>query len=91
MRVIGVTFAAVFLAELGDKTQLATLGIAAGSKKSISVFVGAGLALILSTALAVLLGSAMGAALPVKWIRLGAALLFLAIGTWTLIEAIKLF
>lgn len=65
-------FLAVFLAELGDKTQLATLLFAAdGVRSRLVVFAAAGAALIASTAIAVLLGSAAErylGALPLKLI-----------------------
>ena len=52
-KVLASTFLVVFLAELGDKTQLATLGLAAGSESRISVFVGAAFALVAASAIAV--------------------------------------
>jgi len=80
-------FVAVFIAELGDKTQLATLLFASeGDHRPIVVFLAAAGALVLSTALAVLVGS-MGA----KWLdmvplKLISGLGFIAIGIWTVAE-----
>jgi putative Ca2+/H+ antiporter (TMEM165/GDT1 family) len=80
-------FATVFLAELGDKTQIATLLFSAdGGYRPIAVFLAASLALTASTACAVLLGTAADrylSALPLKAIA-GAG--FIAIGAWMLWE-----
>jgi putative Ca2+/H+ antiporter (TMEM165/GDT1 family) len=73
------TFAAIFLAELGDKTQLATLSLASGGSRWI-VFGGAALALVASTAIAVLAGEAVSRVIPPVWIRRGAGALFLVLG-----------
>ena len=73
------TFAAIFLAELGDKTQLATLTLASGGSRWV-VFGGAALALVASTAIAVLAGEAVSRAIPPIWIRRGAGVLFLVLG-----------
>jgi putative Ca2+/H+ antiporter (TMEM165/GDT1 family) len=73
------TFAAIFLAELGDKTQLATLTLASGGSRWV-VFGGAALALVASTAIAVLAGEAVSRVIPPIWIRRGAGALFLVLG-----------
>jgi putative Ca2+/H+ antiporter (TMEM165/GDT1 family) len=78
-------FTTVFLAELGDKTQLATLLFAADSRQHPAlVFVAAAAALCLSTAIAVLLGSLAGHYLARMPLKLIAGLGFIAIGIWTL-------
>jgi rubrerythrin len=74
------TFALVFLAELGDKTQLTALAASAGSKSPWSVFIGASLALVVSTLIATLVGSALKSVLPEKVIKIAAAVLFLVFG-----------
>jgi putative Ca2+/H+ antiporter (TMEM165/GDT1 family) len=85
MRELLTIFATVFLAELGDKTQLATLLFAADNKASPrGIFLAAAFALVLSTAIAVVLGTAAErylAALPLKLI---AGIGFVAIGLWTI-------
>jgi putative Ca2+/H+ antiporter (TMEM165/GDT1 family) len=75
------TFTAIFLAEMGDKTQLATMSMAAGSKSRWSVFLGASLGLVLTSALAVLGGDLVSRWVPANWVRRGAGLLFLVLGT----------
>ncbi len=81
-------FLSVFLAEVGDKTQLATLLFASeGSVGKTAVFAAAGTALLLSTLLAVLAGgwiSRMVQPSTLKWIAGGG---FILIGVWTLISA----
>jgi putative Ca2+/H+ antiporter (TMEM165/GDT1 family) len=85
MKAYVAMFVSVFLAELGDKTQLATLLFAAepGVRK-LGIFVAAAGALCLSTALAVLIGSHLVTWLPPRLLRTGAGVGFLAIGVWLL-------
>lgn len=75
-----IAFVTVFLAELGDKTQLATLALAAGGHARWLVFLGAALALIVSSAVAVLVGSALGQVVPALWLRRGAGALMIGLG-----------
>lgn len=78
-------FTTVFLAELGDKTQLATLLFASDSRQHPAlVFAAAAAALCLSTAFAVLLGNLAGHYLTRVPLKLIAGLGFIAIGVWTL-------
>ena len=81
---MGTTFLAVFLAELGDKTQLMTLTLAGSNAGKRSVFVGAASALIATTALAVVLGDTLTRVVPVVWLRRAAGLLFLGLGAFFL-------
>jgi putative Ca2+/H+ antiporter (TMEM165/GDT1 family) len=73
-------FAVVFLAELGDKTQLAILGMAADSKALISVFLGSVTAMILATLLAVVVGGMLAASVPARAIQVLAGSMFVLIG-----------
>ena len=73
-------FVTVFLAELGDKTQLATLALTAGGHARWLVFLGAALALVATSALAVLLGGALGQIVPAVWLRRGAGVLMIGLG-----------
>ena len=85
MSEIFVIFATVFLAELGDKTQLATLLFAAERNTSpLLVFLAAAGALVLSSALAVALGVGAERYLSALPLKLIAGLGFIAIGLWTL-------
>lgn len=82
-----VVFASVFLAELGDKTQLATLLFASDRESSSAlVFLAASAALVLSTALAVMVGTVAERHLAMVPLKLLAGLGFIAIGSWTLWE-----
>lgn len=74
------TFLAIFVAELGDKTQLATFSLAAGGSSRWVVFAGAALALVATTGLAVVLGEGLTRLAPAVWIRKGAGVLFLLLG-----------
>ena len=86
MRAYLAVFVSVFLAELGDKTQLATLFFAAEPSASrLGVFAASAGALCLSAALAVMLGSYVGLAIPVRLLRIAAGIAFMAIGAWMLL------
>ena len=74
------TFAAVFVAELGDKTQLATMARAASASSRWTVFGGAALALGASSAVAVLAGAAVSRAVSPLLMQRVAGLVFVAIG-----------
>ena len=88
LKVLFVVFGTVFLAELGDKTQLATVLFA--SKPSVSlltVFVGASLALILSSLLAVAAGSVISQYVDPRYLSYIAGAGFIVIGIWTIAQA----
>ena len=85
LRVLLTTFGIIFLAEMGDKTQLAAMTMAADTKKPWAVFLGASLALTLVSALGVLVGSVVGDYVPFEWIKRIAALAFIAIGVLMLL------
>jgi putative Ca2+/H+ antiporter (TMEM165/GDT1 family) len=76
------TFTTVFLAELGDKTQLAALLLSAQSGRPVLVFVGASLALICSSLVGVLLGRWLARAMPAHQLERLAGLLMVALGLW---------
>ncbi|WP_296366068.1 TMEM165/GDT1 family protein [Vulcanococcus sp. Clear-D1] len=76
------TFTTVFLAELGDKTQLAALLLSAESGRPVLVFVGASLALISSSLVGVLLGRWLSRVLPPQQLERLAGILMIALGLW---------
>jgi Ca2+/H+ antiporter, TMEM165/GDT1 family len=81
------TFGTIFVAELGDKTQLATLSMAAEARAKWAVFCGAALALCASSAIAVIGGEAVGRVLPPVWLRRGAGAVFIALGLLYLLRS----
>ena len=74
------TFGMLFLAEMGDKTQLAAITMAAETRSPVSVFLGAALALVLVSLIGVALGSLLGQYLPEKLLHKLAAVAFIVIG-----------
>jgi putative Ca2+/H+ antiporter (TMEM165/GDT1 family) len=85
-KLLGSTFALVFLAELGDKTQVATLSLAASGRSRLPVFFGAASALIATSGLAVLLGEGLARAVPGVWIKRLAGLAFIVLGVVFLVR-----
>ena len=79
------TFVTVLLAELGDKTQLATLSLASGARSRLTVFLGAASALVVSSALAAVGGEALSRLVPAVWLRRGAGTLMVGLGVWLLL------
>jgi putative Ca2+/H+ antiporter (TMEM165/GDT1 family) len=80
------TFGVVFLAELGDKTQLATLALTASSRSKLPVLIGSASALVVTSVLAVAAGTAIGKAVPAIWLRRGAGALMLLLGALLLLQ-----
>ena len=74
------TFVLVFLAELGDKTQLATFCLSANNQSRMSVFLGASGALVLTSIVAVLLGVGCSELIPQHYLKIGSGLLFIVFG-----------
>ncbi len=79
-RVVASAFVMVFLAELGDKTQLAAMMLSAETGSIWSVFLGSSVALVFSTLLAVTLGAAVTRVVPDVYIRLAAGVVFIVLG-----------
>jgi putative Ca2+/H+ antiporter (TMEM165/GDT1 family) len=80
------TFAAIFVAELGDKTQLAALSFSAGSNSKWTVFAASALALTLSSAIAVAAGEAVSRVVPAIWLRRAAGAIFVLLGVVFLVR-----
>ncbi|MEY2644732.1 MAG: hypothetical protein RLZZ611_1381 [Cyanobacteriota bacterium] len=76
------SFTTVFLAELGDKTQLAALLLSAESGRPVVVFIGASLALISSSLVGVLLGRWLSRVLPPQQLERLAGILMIGLGLW---------
>ena len=89
LRLILSTFTMIFLAELGDKTQISIFALAANRRALLSVVVGAIIALTLSTLIAASLGSLVGRFVPERIIKFVSAGVFVAFGILPLVEAIK--
>jgi len=86
LHVVWMACSALFLAELGDKTQLAVLTLVASTRKPLAVFVGASVALVTVTALGVLFGQGLTRLVPERLLHKAAALAFVAIGLVMLIR-----
>ena len=81
-------FSTIFIAEIGDKTQLATLLYASGSQANKpTVFLGAALALVLTSALGVLVGAFLSQYLNPKYLSWVAGAGFIVVGIWTILKA----
>ena len=86
MKTYSLVFVTVLLAELGDKTQLATLVFSTNPAiRPLGVFVAAAAALVLSTAAAVFVGTQLGHWIAPSHLRVLSALGFIAIGAWMLL------
>ena len=87
-RMLLAVFTTVFIAELGDKTQLATLLIAADKEMNrVAVFLAASCALVLACLLAVLLGSQISRWASPRTLKIIAGLGFVLLGAWILVSA----
>ena len=82
------TFAMIFLAELGDKTQLATFCFAADGKSRLAVFIGAASALVLTSLLAVVFGAAVSRLIPPQMVKIAAGVFFVVLGIWMVASAL---
>lgn len=90
LRTLVAIFGTVFLAELGDKTQLATVLFAANNRNSaLWVFAAASAALVASTALGVLAGNLLSHYVNTRYLSIVAGVGFIAIGAWTLWSAMR--
>lgn len=83
IQAVGLSFVVVLLAELGDKSQLMTLAFAA-RYRARTVLVAVGIAALLVTGLAVLVGSVLGSFVPSHVVAVAAGIVFLVFAAWTL-------
>ena len=79
-KLFGVTFGTIFLAEMGDKTQLATIALTGESKKLWTVFLGAASALVITSLIGALAGGVISRYVPEAIIQKVAAVFFIVTG-----------
>ena len=84
------TFVSIFVAEIGDKTQLATLSLAAGGKSKVAVFAGSALALCATSAIAVLVGEGLSRFISPIWMKRIAGGVFIVLGVLFLFSRAEL-
>ncbi len=90
-KILLTVFATVFLAELADKTQIATLLFSADKQiNKLGVFVAAASALVLSTAIAVVVGGTASHLLNKRVLSIIAGVGFIVIGIWNVVQGIKM-
>ena len=80
------TFVTIFLAEMGDKTQLTAITLSSSTNKPLAVFIGSSLALILATLLGALAGGSISNLIPAFLLKLLAGIVFLYIGINLLLQ-----
>lgn len=87
LSLLASTFGTVFLAELGDKTQLAIVTISGTSTRPGAVFAGSSAALVLASLLGAGAGGSLSAVIPTNLLQLAAAVGFLLLGLWLILRA----
>ena len=83
------TFVTVFLAEMGDKTQLTTITLSSTTNKPLAVFIGSSVALILATLLGALAGGSIANLIPAFLLKLLSGVVFIIIGINVLAQSNK--
>jgi len=89
--VFGATLITFFLAEMGDKTQLATIALAAHYAAPVTVVAGTTLGMLIADVPAVFVGNRFAAKIPMKFVHSIAAAIFAAMGVLTLLKVEQLF
>ena len=84
--VLVTTVVAFFLAEMGDKTQLATVALGANYSSTLLVTIGTTIGMLASNALAIFAGEKLLAKIPMKWVRIFASILFILFGIGILVS-----
>ncbi len=88
LRTIGTVFVTIFLAEIADKTQFATLLFAADAERSkLAVFLGSAIALVVASAIAVFAGGLISRWMDEAWMGRIAGAAFILVGVWTVLRA----
>ena len=83
------TFITVFLAEMGDKTQLTTITLSSTTNKPLAVFIGSSIALVLATLLGALAGGSIANLIPAFLLKQLSGIVFLIIGINLLAQSKK--
>ncbi len=87
-KTFSTVFVTVFLAEIGDKTQLATMLFAADKEvNNMHVFLGSAAALVVAAAIGVFAGALVGKYVSTKYLNYAAGVGFVFIGIWTIVKA----
>jgi putative Ca2+/H+ antiporter (TMEM165/GDT1 family) len=87
-KIFGTVFGTVFLAELGDKTQLATVLFASRNAAALwTIFAAASLALVLTSAIGVAAGALVSQYVNPRYLSYAAGIGFMVIGAWTIYQA----
>lgn len=87
-QLLATVFTTIFIAEIGDKTQMATILYASGTQNDkLTVFIGSALALVLASAIGVLVGSALSSYVNAKYLSWIAGCGFIGVGIWTIVKA----
>lgn len=79
-KVLATTFGLIFLAEIGDKTQLTAMTLASQTQRPYEVLIAASLALALVSALGIAVGTLLSNYLPLEWIKRASAVMFITVG-----------
>ena len=88
LKIFFTVFAAIFIAELGDKTQLATMLFATEKEAGkLTIFLAASSALVLASAIGVIAGSFLSNYISGKHLHIAAGVGFIGIGIWMLVKA----
>ena len=89
LTLIFTTFVTVFLAEMGDKTQLTTITLSSTTNKPLAVFLGSSIALILATLLGALAGGSIANLIPAFMLKILSGIVFLILGINLLAQSKK--
>ena len=84
--ILFTTFFTVFLAEMGDKTQLTTITLSSSTNKPLAVLIGSSTALIIATLLGALAGGSIANLIPAFFLKVLSGIVFLLIGTNLLLQ-----
>ena len=89
LTILFTTFVTVFLAEIGDKTQLTTITLSSTTNKPLAVFIGSSIALVLATLLGALAGGSIANLIPAFLLKLLSGIVFLVIGINLMAQSTK--